>query len=134
MDYPALKLLHQSAVVLSVTGFVVRAGASFTGAAWVGGRLARTVPHAVDTVLLVSGLNLAWTLSLTPGQVPWLGAKLAGLVLYVLLGVVALRPGRPLALRLAAWLAALATVGWIASVAITKQPLGYFGVLARLVA
>ena len=99
MDYAALKLLHQGTVVLSITGFVARGLGSFAGAAWVRSRAARTLPHAVDTVLLLSALALAWKLRLTPGAAPWLVAKIAGLLLYIVLGMLALRPGRPLALR-----------------------------------
>ena len=134
LDYAALKLVHQSAVVLSVTGFFVRGLASFSGAGWVRSRAARTLPHAVDTVLLLSALAMAWMLRLTPGNAPWLLAKIVGLVLYVGLGVVALRLGRSLAVRAAAWTAALATVGWIASVAVTKNPRGFLAMLGTLVA
>ena len=134
LDYAALKLVHQSAVVLSVTGFFVRGLASFSGAGWVRSRAARTLPRAVDTVLLLSALAMAWMLRLTPGNAPWLLAKIVGLVLYVGLGVVALRPGRSLAVRAAAWTAALATVGWIASVAVTKNPRGFLAMLGTLVA
>jgi uncharacterized membrane protein SirB2 len=124
MDYAEWKLLHQSAVALSITGFVARGLGSFAQADWVRQRLARTAPHVVDTLLLLSALVMAWTLRLTPGNAPWLTAKIAGLLLYIGLGMLALRPGRPLALRIAAWVAALAVFGWIVSVAITKQPLG----------
>ena len=124
MDYAAWKLLHQSAAALSITGFVARGLGSFTQAAWVRQRVARTAPHVVDTLLLLSALVMAWTLRLTPGNAPWLTAKIAGLLLYIGLGMLALRPGQPLALRIAAWVAALAVFGWIVSVAITKQPLG----------
>jgi len=134
LDYAALKLVHQSAVALSVTGFFVRGLASFSGAGWVRSRAARALPHAVDTVLLLSALAMAWMLRLTPGNAPWLLAKIVGLVLYVGLGVVALRPGRSLAVRAAAWTAALATVGWIASVAVTKNPRGFLAMLGTLVA
>ena len=129
MDYFTLKSIHQGAIVLSLAGFVVRGTASLRGAAWVRGRIAKTLPHLVDTVLLVSALLLAWQLRLTPGNAPWLTAKIVGLVIYIGLGVLALRPGRPLAVRAAAWLAALAVFGWIISVALTKNPLG---VLAEL--
>ena len=87
--------------------------------------MARTLPHVVDTVLLLSALGLAWMLRLTPGNSSWLLGKIVGLVVYVMLGVVALRPGRPRVVRVAAWLAALSTVAWIVSVAITKTPLGF---------
>src|SRR5664279_1793465 len=103
LDYATLKLVHQSAVALSVTGFVVRGAASFLGAAWVTGRAARTAPHVVDTVLLLSALTLAWMLRPTPGNAPWLLAKVVGLVAYVALGVLALRPGRSFQVRVAAW-------------------------------
>lgn len=126
MDYFLVKTLHQSAVLLSISGFFARGLGGLLGAAWVKGRLAKSLPHGIDTVLLLSGLWLAWTLRLTPDRAPWLLAKLIGLLLYIGLGMVALKPGRPWGLRAAAWLAALATVGWMVSVAITKQPLGFF--------
>ena len=129
MDYAALKLVHQTAVALSITGFFVRGAASLAGARWAGSRAAKTVPHVVDSVLLLSALVLAWMLRLTPGQAPWLEAKIVGLVLYVALGVVALRPDRPRSVRAAAWVAALLVVGWIVSVALTKSPLGFLGSL-----
>lgn len=129
MDYFTVKLIHQCAVALSIAGFFVRGAAALAGAGWVRTRPARTVPHVIDTVLLVSALTLAWMLRLTPGNAPWLTAKVVGLVLYIALGVMALRPGRPAGWRMAAWLAALATAGWIVSVALTKDPLGVFGLI-----
>jgi len=130
MDYAALKLIHQSTALLSVSGFFARGLASFAGAAWVRGRGARTVPHVVDTVLLASALAMAWMLRLNPLTTPWLAAKIGGLLLYIALGMLALRPGRPLALRIAAWVAALCVVGWIASVALSKDALGALRLLA----
>jgi uncharacterized membrane protein SirB2 len=127
MDYLAVKLVHQTAVTLSIMGFFVRGLASLNGARWTQSRAAKTLPHLVDTILLLSALTMAWMLRLTPDKAPWLLAKIVGLVLYVGLGVLALRPGRPFAVRAAAWVAALAMVAWIVSVAITKTPLGLLG-------
>jgi uncharacterized membrane protein SirB2 len=129
MDYALLKAVHQAAVTISVLSFAVRGAAALAGAGWVRHRVVKTLPHAVDTVLLLSALGLAWTLRAHPLATPWLAAKIAGLVAYVALGVLALRPGRPLAVRMAAYLAALAVVGWIVSVAITKNALGAFASL-----
>jgi uncharacterized membrane protein SirB2 len=131
MDYVLLKTVHQTAVLLSVSGFFARGWGSLQGAAWPTTRLAKTLPHAIDSLLLASALLLAWTLRLTPGNAPWLLAKLIGLLLYIALGVVALRPGRPVRVRAVAWSLALLTVGWIASVAITKQPLGLVSLLVH---
>ena len=133
MDYAVVKLIHQSAVALSITGFFVRGAASLAGARWTSGRAARTLPHVVDTVLLLSAVALAWMLRLAPGDAPWLVAKIVGLLVYIGLGIVALRPGRPRALRAAAWLAALLVVAWIVSVAMTKGPLGFLGAWRHVV-
>jgi len=125
MDYFVVKLIHQSAVALSVTGFFARGLGALLGARWVTSRAAKTLPHLVDTVLLLSALLLAWLLRLHPGNAPWLLAKTIGLLAYIGLGLLALKPGRPVALRTAAWLGALAVFGWIVSVAISKNPLGF---------
>jgi uncharacterized membrane protein SirB2 len=130
MDYATVKLIHQSAVALSLTGFFVRGAASLSGATWVQSRMAKTLPHVIDTVLLLSALTLAWMLSLTPANAPWLMAKVVGLVAYVALGVIAMRPTRSRRVRVAAWLAAMATAGWIVSVAITKSAWGVFSLMA----
>ena len=129
MDYFLVKTIHQSAVALSFAGFFARGLGSLIGAAWVQGRAAKTVPHIVDSVLLLSALTLAWMLRLDPIAAPWLMAKIIGQVVYIGLGMVALKPTRPAPVRTAAWIAALATFGWIVSVALTKSPLGF---LSRL--
>ena len=126
VDYGIVKLVHQGAVALSLTGFIARGLGSFAGAAWTRSRAAKTLPHIVDTVLLVSAIMLAWMLRLTPSSAPWLAAKVAGLVVYIGLGFVALRVAMPRKLRLVAWIAALATAAWIVSVAISKDPRGFF--------
>ena len=130
MDYALIKTVHQGAVALSVAGFFARGTAALAGAEWVRGRLARTLPHVVDSVLLASALTLAWMLRLTPGSAPWLTAKIVGLLAYIALGMVALRPGRPMPLRATAWVGALTVFGWIVSVAMLKDPRGFFAMVA----
>lgn len=130
MDYAAWKLLHQGTVAVSLAGFVARGLGSLAGAEWMRRRMHRVWPHGVDTLLLASALVMAWLLRLNPLATPWLAAKIGGLLLYIGLGMLALRPGRPLALRIAAWAAALLVFGWIISVAMTKSPLGALRVLA----
>ena len=129
MDYLAAKTIHQAAVALSFGGFFVRGLASLRGARWVRGRAARTLPHVVDSVLLASAFVLAWSLRLDPTATPWLAAKIAGLFVYIGLGVVALRPVRSVGQRAMAWIAALVTFGYIVSVAITKHPAGILTLL-----
>ena len=127
MDYVTLKTIHMAAVALSVTGFVGRGIGAFAGARWVRSRVAKTLPHVVDSVLLLSAIALAWLLRLDPLSTPWLMAKIVGLLVYIVLGMVALRPGRPWPVRATAWVLALLTFGYIVSVAITKNPAGLLG-------
>ena len=129
MDYGLIKSVHQSAVALSVAGFFARGAASLAGAGWVRGRLARTLPHVVDSVLLASALGLAWMLRLTPASAPWLLAKIVGLLAYIALGAIALRPGRPVAVRATTWVAALVVFTWIVSVALLKDPRGFVALI-----
>jgi uncharacterized membrane protein SirB2 len=80
----------------------------------------------VDTVLLASALTLAWMLRLNPVGSAWLSAKILGLLLYIALGMVALRPRFSLAVRALAWAAAMLVLAWIASVGLLKNPWGIF--------
>jgi uncharacterized membrane protein SirB2 len=130
MDYATLKLVHQTAVTLSMAGFFARGAASLADATWVQSRPAKTLPHIVDTVLLASAIALAWMLNLNPMQTPWLLAKIVGLLVYIGVGIIALRPSLPRRTRAVAWVGALMTVAWIVSVAITKRPAGFFTALA----
>ena len=85
------------------------------------------MPALVDTLLLASAIALAWTLRLSPLDKPWVLAKIVALVVYIALGIVALKPEAPLPVRAASWVAALAVFGYIVSVAIAKNPRGFLG-------
>jgi uncharacterized membrane protein SirB2 len=130
VDYFSVKTLHQTAVALSFAGFFVRGCGALVDAPWVRSRLAKTLPHIVDTVLLASALTLAWMLRLNPVHTPWLMAKIVALVVYIVLGAIALRPGRSRQARAIAGGAALLSFGYIVSVALTKSPLGFIAWLA----
>lgn len=130
MDYLTIKAIHRTVVVLSFVGFFARGMGALTGAAWVRSRLAKTLPHIVDSVLLLSAIALAWQLGANPATTPWLLAKILALLIYITLGMVALRNGLGKPWRAAAWLAALVTYCYIASVAVSKNPAGFFAWLA----
>ena len=93
-----------------------------------------TKDPVMDRKLLAAALGLAVTSGQYPFVAPWLTAKLAGLLLYIVLGALALRPGRPKWLRALAFAAALTTVAWVVSVALTRQPAGFFATLGATAA
>jgi uncharacterized membrane protein SirB2 len=76
-------------------------------------------------LLLATAVALTAMLGQYPFVDAWLTAKLAGLLAYIGLGIVALRVGRSRPVRVACWLGALATAGYIVSVAMTKDPRGF---------
>ena len=130
VDYITLKLIHISAVTLSFCGFVVRGVGVLQGAQWVRHRATRRVADLVDSVLLLSAIGMLAVIHAWPWVFPWLLAKIGGLVVYIALGVVALRPTgpgrppRPMRVRLVSWVGALLVFGYIVSVALTKSPAG----------
>ena len=89
-------------------------------------RWVKTIPHIVDTLLLVSAITLAVPMRLSPLEHPWLMAKIIALLVYIGFGMLALRFGRSKTIRLYAWLFGLVTIGYIVSVAFSKSALGWF--------
>ena len=122
--YLAIKYLHVTCVVISITGFFLRGWLTFAGSPVMNRRWLKWAPHLNDTILLAAAIGLATMSGQYPFVAPWLTAKIVGLLAYILLGVVALRPGRPRGVRIAAWLAALAVFGYVVSVAVTRNPAG----------
>lgn len=118
------KLLHVGTAAISIAGFTVRGIWMLRDSARLHARWVRIAPHVVDTLLLVSAIGLAVQLRLSPVQHTWLLAKIVALLLYIGLGVVALRRGRNRLVRALAWVAALATYLYIVAVAVTKSPWG----------
>lgn len=122
-DYAQLKLIHISCVILSLSGFTLRGALVLADSPLLWRPWVRILPHFIDTLLLASGLWMAVLIDQYPGTSPWLSAKLIGLLVYIALGLVALRLGRTKAIRALALLAALACFAYIVLVAITRNPL-----------
>lgn len=125
MTYTLLKGVHVACVVATIVLFVVRGGWMIQGTLQSRGRWVRVVPHVIDTALLASAIAMAIMLGQYPGTTGWLTAKAGGLVVYILLGMVALKRGRTPALRIAAFAAALLSFSYVVSVALTRDPRGF---------
>ncbi len=129
MDYTTVKYLHIAAVCLSITGFVFRFAGLQTGARWVSGKLARTAPHANDTVLLLSAVMLLYLSGMNPLSHPWLAAKITALLIYIAVGMIALKLSRPRRVRFVGGVLAVVAFSYIVTVAITKHPAGWFAIV-----
>lgn len=121
MDYADIRLLHIVCAGISITLFVLRGALQFAGVPWRRWRLLRVAPHANDTVLLCAAIALVWISHQFPWQQPWLGAKVVALLVYIVLGHMAFRAGAPRGRQALAFVAALATVGYIVAAAISRS-------------
>ncbi|MDO8262441.1 MAG: SirB2 family protein [Gallionella sp.] len=125
MSYLLLKHFHGTCAVISFTLFFLRGIWSFNGSAIMRQRWTKVVPHVVDTLLLASALTLAFTIGQYPFVDAWLTAKVIGLIMYIGLGLVALKYAKSKTTRITAWLAALAVFIYIVLVALTHNPVPF---------
>ena len=115
-----LKEFHVALAFITVAGFVVRgllalADSPLRNLKWI-----RIAPHVIDTLLLGCGIALAVSMSLSPLANGWLMAKIVGLLAYIGFGVMAMR-ARSRPVKIIAFIAAIASVGYIFAVAYSKQ-------------
>jgi len=122
MSYAVLKFIHVSCVILSYALFTVRGVWMMRGSGALQRRWVKILPHVIDTVLLGSAIALAVMIHQDPLNDAWLRAKVAGLLIYIGLGTVALKRGKTRKVRVAAWLAAQIVFGYIVLVALSKNP------------
>jgi len=127
--YPQTKLVHVSCVALSGTLFTARGLMMLAGSRLANHRIVRYLSYVIDTTLLASALMLVAMLHQYPFVQPWLTVKVLMLVVYIVLGMFALRRGRTRARRAAYFAAALAVFAFIVSVAVTHDPRGWFGAI-----
>src|SRR6187402_3909377 len=92
--YPEIKWVHVAAVLASGVLFALRGTAMLAGARWYMAAPLRYLSYTVDTVLLTAALMLATILHQYPFVHGWLTAKVGLLIVYILLGSLALKRAR----------------------------------------
>ena len=122
--YLPLKTTHIGLVTASGLLFALRGGLVLAGRGWAMARPWRMASYGIDTALLAAAVKLWAGLSLNPATSPWLGAKLVLLVLYIVLGSLALKRARSRRVRIASFVVALAVYLFMATVALAHHPAG----------
>lgn len=122
--YPQIKLIHILSVVFSGSLFAVRGLLILRGSSYGNQASLKYLSYAIDTVLLISAVILTVILHQYPFVQSWLTVKVLLLVMYIVLGVFALKRGRTPAVRASCFFAALAVYLFIVSVAYFHDPLG----------
>lgn len=122
--YMALKHLHMLSVALLGVLFLFRGVLLVNGSALLQARLLRVLPHVISTFLLLSGIGMVIEFGSLPS---WVVTKLILLVFFILCGVMAFQRADKRSAKLGWFVLGLLTYGFIASVAVTRQPLGLLG-------
>jgi uncharacterized membrane protein SirB2 len=122
MAYSLIKSLHLTTIALSLALFILRGAWMMAASPLLQARWVRIVPHIIDTLLLASGIGLAVLIQQYPLVHGWLTAKLIALILYIVLGTLALKRGKTRGQRVAAWIAALLVFGYMVAVAMAHDP------------
>jgi uncharacterized membrane protein SirB2 len=119
--YLLARHVHQVTAAVTLLLFLLRGVWMLTGSPALQRRWVRIVPHVNDTILLAAAIYMTALIGLQP----WIEAKIAGLLLYIGLGTVALKRGRTKAIRARAFAAALAAFAYVVAVALTKRVLPF---------
>lgn len=118
--YLMIKFVHVSSAVISFLGFSLRGYWMLVESPSLQNRITRVLPHIIDTVLLLSAITLVLMSRQYPFVVDWVTVKIGLLVVYIVLGTVALKRGRTRQIRIIALGSALVAILIIFYVAITK--------------
>ncbi|MCW9012510.1 MAG: SirB2 family protein [Gammaproteobacteria bacterium] len=123
--YLLLKYLHIVCAVVSISGFLLRGLWLIQQSPMLQKHWVKKLPHKIDALLLFSALAMVYLSEQYPFVLDWLTVKVLMLIVYILLGMVALRWGKTRSIRITAWFLAVLCFFFIVSVALTRQPLGY---------
>ena len=123
--YPQIKLFHMSVALLSGALFALRGAFALGGARWPQALPVKLLSYGIDTALLTAALMLLTILPWAMFANGWLAAKLVLVVVYVVLGVFAMRPGRRQRTRALCYIAALLVFAQVYGIARAHNPLGW---------
>lgn len=128
--YLEIKWLHIACVIASGGLFFLRGCLMLAGSKLANHVGVKRLSYLIDTTLLVAALLLVQILYHFQFIPAWVTTKIVLLVVYIALGVYALRRGRTPLVRGTSFVAALAVFGFIITVAIAHDPAGIFVLLA----
>ena len=123
--YGALKHSHMLFAVISFLFFVLRGGWMLLESPQLQKRWVKVLPHIIDTLLLVCAVSLVVVVQQYPFVHHWVTAKIVGLVLYIVLGTIAIKRGKTKSIRLLAFVGAILVYGYIVGVALRHSPLSF---------
>ncbi|GAB6196425.1 SirB2 family protein [Lysobacter xanthus] len=128
--YPQIKAVHIAMVIASGLLFALRGAGVLGGQRWPMALPVKLLSYSIDTTLLTAALMLFTILPDGLFANGWLATKIALLVVYIVLGTVALKRGRTPRARAIGYVLALATFAFMVTIARAHHPLGFIHLMA----
>ena len=119
--YILFKFIHITTALISIVGFIIRGIWMIQSSPMLQQRWVRITPHINDTFLLLSAIALIIITSQYPGPATWINAKIVALLVYIILGTVALKRGKTKGIRIFSGFLALLTFAYIVMTAFSKN-------------
>ena len=117
-----IKLIHMSTAFISISLFLTRGFWVFRNSPMMSKKWVKIVPHVNDTVLLITATLLAISTQQYPFVHSWLSANFIALLVYIVLGMFALKRAKEMKSKAVFFILALLTFSYIVSVAIMRSP------------
>jgi len=122
MVYYWVKNLHLATVTLNICIFMLRFYWMMQRPGLVHKKPIRYLSVTNDTLLLIAGISMAMMSQQYPFVAPWLTTKLVVLLIYIILGTIALKRGSSMRIRISCGIIALCCFFYIVSVAFSRTP------------
>lgn len=110
-----------STVLVSISLFIIRGFWVLQNSKRMNKKWVKIIPHVNDTILLISAIFLSIGLNQYPFTHNWLTAKFVALIVYIVLGMFALKHAKEKKNKVIFFVLALITFSYIVMVAMTRS-------------
>ncbi|VAW95748.1 hypothetical protein MNBD_GAMMA21-1537 [hydrothermal vent metagenome] len=115
-----IKYIHVICAFLSISGFIYRGILKLTTPEKLSKKWLKITPHIIDTILLASAIYLVFITQQYPTLFNWVSMKIVALIIYIVLGLFALRFCKTRMSIIVSFLLAITVFTYIIFVARTK--------------
>ena len=115
-----IKLIHMSTAFISISLFLLRGFWVFQESPMMTKKWVKILPHVNDTILLITAILLAIGIQQYPFVDAWLTVKFVALLVYIVLGMFALKRAKEMKNKLIFFILALMTFSYIVGVALNR--------------
>lgn len=116
-----IKLIHMSTALISISLFLLRGIWLYRNSTMMNKKWVKIVPHVNDTVLLITAIILSLSIQQYPFTDSWLTAKFIALIIYIVLGMFALKRAKNKKNKVIFFFLSLIVFAYIVSVALTRS-------------